>query len=240
MMRGRPVLLLDADAGLRRVLAKQVGADGLFAVATAGSAGEAEAMASAPGARFDALILGVALPDGDGCALCARLRRQGLVGPVLLLAESPDEAELVRGFAAGADDYLVKPVRLRELLARLRAQLRGYEGGQDAAFAIGPYVFRPAAKLLHDPARDRRVRLTDKEAGLLRALYRAGGAPMSRRALLDEVWGYKAAMAERTLETHLYRLRRKIEPDPDNPRLLVTVGGGRGYRLDAAPLSAAA
>ena len=113
----------------------------------------------------------------------------------------------------------------------MRAQLRVFDNSEDAVFTVGPYLFRPAAKLLLEPARGRKVRLTDKECGILKFLYRAGGRPVPRQALLNEVWGYNSAVTTHTLETHIYRLRQKIEPDPANARLVVTESGG--YRLVA-------
>jgi DNA-binding response OmpR family regulator len=127
---------------------------------------------------------------------------------------------------------------MAELLARLRAQLRIFENSEDAVFTIGPYTFRPAAKLLQEPARNRRIRLTEKEAAILKFLYRAGSKAVARQVLLNEVWGYNAAVTTHTLETHIYRLRQKIEPDPTNARLLVTEGGG--YRLDPEGVASAA
>ena len=136
----------------------------------------------------------------------------------------------MRGLDAGANDYIAKPFRLNELLARVRAQLRVFDNSEDAVFTIGPYLFRPSAKLLMEPARGRKVRLTDKEGAILKYLYRAGGKPVPRQVLLNEVWGYNSAVTTHTLETHIYRLRQKIEPDPSQLRLLLTEGGG--YRLD--------
>jgi DNA-binding response OmpR family regulator len=135
---------------------------------------------------------------------------------------------------AGANDYITKPFRLNELLARLRAQLRSFESSEDAVFTIGPYVFRPAAKQLLEPLRNKRIRLTDKEASILKFLYRAAGRPVARQVLLNEVWGYNAAVTTHTLETHIYRLRQKIEPDSAASKLLLTEGGG--YRLDPAAI----
>jgi DNA-binding response OmpR family regulator len=226
----RPILIVDDDRALRTTLTEQLSMHGEFAALEAATAAEAEAKINSREARFDALILDVSLPDGDGRDLCTRLRRGGLKVPIIMLTGSDDESDVVRGLDAGANDYIAKPFRIAELLARLRAQLRIFENSEDAVFTIGPYTFRPAAKLLQEPARNRRIRLTEKEAAILKFLYRAGGKPVARQVLLNEVWGYNAAVTTHTLETHIYRLRQKIEPDPSNARLLVTEGGG--YRLD--------
>lgn len=230
MTAERPILVVDDDATLRDALLDQLQIDGEFAVAEATTVSEAEALLTSKDSRFDAIILDVGLPDGDGRDLCALLRRQGLRMPIIMLTGSDDEADVVRGLDAGANDYIAKPFRLAELLARLRAQLRIFENSEDAVFTIGPYTFRPSAKLLHEPNKNRRIRLTEKEAAILKFLYRAGTRPVARQVLLNEVWGYNAAVTTHTLETHIYRLRQKIEPDPSNARLLVTEGGG--YRLD--------
>jgi DNA-binding response OmpR family regulator len=231
MMAGeRPILIVDDDGTLRETLAEQLEVDGEFTASEAATLAEAEAKLSAAEARFDAVILDVTLPDGDGRDLCARLRRQGVRVPIIMLTGSDEERDVVRGLDAGANDYIAKPFRLAELLARLRAQLRIFENSEDAVFTIGPYTFRPSAKLLQEPAKNRRIRLTEKEAAILKFLYRAGTRPVARQVLLNEVWGYNAAVTTHTLETHIYRLRQKIEPDPANARLLVTEGGG--YRLD--------
>ena len=144
---------------------------------------------------------------------------------------------MVRGLDAGANDYIAKPFRLGELLARVRAQLRIFDNSEDAVFTIGPYMFRPSAKLLLEPARNRKIRLTEKECGILKFLYRAA-KPVPRQVLLNEVWGYNSEVTTHTLETHIYRLRQKIEADPADTRLLVTVPGG--YLLEPRPWQAAA
>ncbi len=226
----RPILIVDDDATIRETLVEQLQLDHEFTAAQAGTVSEAEKLIAAQNARFDAIILDVTLPDGDGRDLCANLRRGGLRVPIIMLTGSDEEADVVRGLDAGANDYIAKPFRLAELLARLRAQLRIFENSEDAVFTIGPYTFRPSAKLLQEPIKNRRIRLTEKEAAILKFLYRAGTRPVARQVLLNEVWGYNAAVTTHTLETHIYRLRQKIEPDPGNARLLVTEGGG--YRLD--------
>ena len=236
----RPILIVDDDEALRETLADQLAVDGEFTAVSAGTIGEAEEKLTGKDARFDAVILDVGLPDGDGRDLCTKLRKQGQKMPIIMLTGSDAETDVVRGLDSGANDYIAKPFRLNELLARLRAQLRIFENSEDAVFTIGPYTFRPSAKLLQDPAKNRRIRLTEKEAAILKFLYRAGTRAVARQVLLNEVWGYNAAVTTHTLETHIYRLRQKIEPDPANARLLVTEGGG--YRLDpeGVPASVAA
>ena len=226
----RAILIVDDDQALRATLAEQLSVDGEFAAVEAASVKESEERLAVKDARFDAVILDVGLPDGDGRDYCARLRRNGLKVPIIMLTGSGEEGDVVRGLDSGANDYIAKPFKLAVLLARLRAQLRIFENSEDAVFVIGPYTFRPSAKLLQEPAKNRRIRLTEKEAAILKFLYRAGTRPVARQILLNEVWGYNAAVTTHTLETHIYRLRQKIEPDPTNARLLVTEGGG--YRLD--------
>jgi DNA-binding response OmpR family regulator len=230
MASERSVLIVDDDLALRDALVEQLQVDGEFSAEQAASIAEAEARLNGGDRRVDALILDVGLPDGDGRDLCMRLRRRGIKLPIIMLTGSDEEADVVRGLDSGANDYIAKPFRLAELLARLRAQMRIFENSEDAVFTIGPYTFRPSAKLLQEPVRSRRIRLTEKEAAILKFLYRAGTRPVARQILLNEVWGYNAAVTTHTLETHIYRLRQKIEPDPSNARLLVTEGGG--YRLD--------
>ena len=234
----RPLLIVDDDAALRQTLAEQLSLDGEFSPAEAETAKEAEEMLTGPEARYDAVLLDIGLPDGDGRELCARLRKQGLKIPVIMLTGADAEQDVVKGLDAGANDYIAKPFRLGELLARVRAQLRVFDNSEDAVFTIGPYMFRPSAKLLLEPAKNRKIRLTEKESAILKFLYRASGRPVGRQVLLNEVWGYNSAVTTHTLETHIYRLRQKIEPDPANTRLLLTEGGG--YRLDAQAGQAAA
>jgi DNA-binding response OmpR family regulator len=225
----RPILVVDDDTALRTALIEQLVQDGEFAPEEAANLAEAEARLAVKGAHFDAVLLDVSLPDGDGRDFCRKLRQRGLKAPIIMLTASVEESDVVRGLDSGANDYVAKPFRLNELLARLRAQLRSFQSSEDAVFTIGPYSFRPSARQLQD-GEGKRIRLTDKEAAILKFLYRAEGKPVSRQVLLNEVWGYNAAVTTHTLETHVYRLRQKIEPDAAAARLLVTEGGG--YRLN--------
>lgn len=223
----RPILLVDDDNALRGALLEQLGVNGEFAPEEASSLAEAETKLNG-GTRYEALLLDIGLPDGDGRDFCRSLRERGIKAPIIMLTASSEEEDVVRGLDAGANDYLAKPFRLNELLARLRAHLRSFESSEDAEIKIGPYSFRPSARQLFD-AKGGKIRLTDKEAAILKYLYRAGQA-VSRQTLLGAVWGYNQAVTTHTLETHVYRLRQKIEADPQNARLLLTDGGG--YRLN--------
>ena len=180
--------------------------------------------------HYDLVILDVGLPDMDGRELCRLMRKQGVKCPILMLTGHATDSDTILGLDAGANDYVSKPFKLPVLLARIRAQLRQHEQSEDAVFAVGPYTFKPAAKVLLDE-RDKKIRLTEKETNILKYLYRANDAVVPRDELLHEVWGYNAGVTTHTLETHIYRLRQKIEPDPSNARILVTEPGG--YRLVA-------
>jgi DNA-binding response OmpR family regulator len=239
MTKHCPVLIVDNDAEHCSALAERLFAAG-FATAIAGTAATTAAMITAADADFCAVFLDVDLPDGDGCDLCAQLRRSGVMVPILMLTGADAEQDVVRGLEAGADDYIRKPFRAAELVARLNAQLRLFENSEAATFMIGPYVFRPAAKLLQDPSSKRRIRLTEKEAGILKFLYRAGQRQIERQDLLREVWGYNAMVSTHTLETHIYRLRQKIEADPGTPRILLTLNSGYSLASDHDPAAVGA
>jgi DNA-binding response OmpR family regulator len=237
MPNRRPILIVEDDETLRNMLTEYLDETREFVVTTAADIEAADRVLADEDAHFDALILDIGLPDGDGRDYCARLRRQGHSMPILMLTGAIEEADVVRGLDSGACDYIVKPFRASELLARLHAQLRNFDRSEEVVFPVGPYTFRPAKKLLHDTAKNRRIRLTDKETAVLKYLYRSDAA-VNRQILMHEVWGYNATVTTHTLETHIYRLRQKIEADPANPSLLVTEGGG--YRLrpeTAAPVA---
>ncbi|MDA0702003.1 MAG: response regulator transcription factor [Proteobacteria bacterium] len=227
MTAGKRILLVDDDDLFRRSLAEQLSVYEEFETveANTGAAGLEAAKAD----RYDAILLDVGLPDHDGREVCRLMRRAGVRAPVIMLTAADSDADQILGLEAGANDYVAKPFRLGVLLARLRAQLRTHEQTEDAIFTVGPYSFRPAAKLLLDEARNKKVRLTEKETAILKYLYRAGPNVVGREVLLDEVWGYNAGVTTHTLETHVYRLRQKIELEPSRATILVTEPGG--YRL---------
>lgn len=227
MRAGRRILIVDDDGALRQSLAEQLELNDEFLTTECDTA--ASALEIARKERFDAILLDVGLPDMDGRELCRMLRRESVQAPIVMLTGSDSDADMVLGLDSGANDYVTKPFRLSVLLARLRAHLRQSEHSDDAEFTIGPYTFRPRAKLLIDPSGRKKVRLTEKETAILKFLYRAGDQVIGRDLLLGEVWGYNAGVTTHTLETHVYRLRQKIERDPARAEILVTEPGG--YRL---------
>ena len=228
MAQLKNLLLVDDDDDLREALAEQLIITEDFEVFEASNG--AEAMERVKASHFDLIILDVGLPDTDGREVCRLMRKQGVKAPILMLTGHDSDADTILGLDAGANDYVTKPFKFPVLLARIRAQLRQHEQSEDAVFQLGPYSFRPSMKLLVTED-EKKIRLTEKETNILKFLYRSTDGVVARDTLLHEVWGYNAGVTTHTLETHIYRLRQKIEPDPSNARLLVTESGG--YRLVA-------
>ncbi len=222
----KKILLVDDDKALRESLSEQLRLHEEFITVEASTG--TEAMNLAKHEHFDAILLDVGLPDMDGREVCRLLRRNGIMSPILMLTAARADADAILGLDSGANDYVVKPFRLPVLLARLRAQFRQHEQSEDAVFTIGPYTFRPSAKVLIHGETKKKVLLTRKETSILKFLDRSGSV-VGRETLLREVWGYNARVTTHTLETHVYRLRQKIEADPSNAELLVTEPDG--YRL---------
>ncbi len=226
MAQLKKILLVDDDDDLREALSEQLVMTEDFDVFEASNG--SGAMARAKEGIFDLVILDVGLPDTDGRELCRLMRKQGVKAPIMMLTGHDGDADTILGLDAGANDYVTKPFRFPVLLARIRAQLRQHEQSEDAIFQLGPYTFKPAMKMLITED-DKKIRLTEKETNILKFLYRSTDGVVPRDILLHEVWGYNAGVTTHTLETHIYRLRQKIEPEPGNARLLVTESGG--YRL---------
>ena len=223
----KTVLLIDDDDALRDSLSEQLDLHEEFAT-TAIKNGDS-ALRIAKKQNFDAILLELGLPDFDGREVCRQLRIAGVKTPIIMLAAKDADSDAIPMLESGASDYVTKPFRLGVLVARLRAHLRQYEQSEDAIFRVSRYLFRPSARLLVDPDSGEKVRLTEKETAILRYLYRAGARMVNRETLLSEVWGYNSGVTTHTLETHVYRLRQKMERDPSAVEILVTEPGG--YRL---------
>lgn len=228
MTTARKILLVDDDEDLRGSLRDQLALHEEFEVSVAGTAAKGVELAKSE--HHDLVVFDVGLPDMDGREAVKVLRKTGFKNPIIMLTANDSDADQILGLDAGANDYITKPFKFAVLLARVRAQLRQHEQSEDAVFAIGPYTFKPASKLLLD-AKGSKIRLTEKETAILKYLYRTGEKVVSRETLLHEVWGYNAGVTTHTLETHIYRLRQKIEKDPSNSEILVTETGG--YKLMA-------
>ena len=226
MAQLKKVLLIDDDEDLREALSEQLLMTEDFDFYEGGSG--AEALEKIKEQSYDLLVLDVGLPDTDGRELCRLIRKQGVKCPILMLTGHDTDSDTILGLDAGANDYVTKPFKFPVLLARMRAQLRQHEQSEDAIFTLGPYTFKPSIKVLVT-ADDKKIRLTEKETNILKFLYRATEDVVPRDILLHEVWGYNAGVTTHTLETHIYRLRQKIEPDPGKASILITENGG--YRL---------
>ena len=226
MAQTKKILLIDDDVDLREALSELLIMTDDFDVFEGGDG--AEAFEKIKQQAYDMVVLDVGLPDIDGRELCRLIRKQGVKCPILMLTGHDTDSDTILGLNAGANDYITKPFKFPVLLARIRAQLRQHEQSEDAIFTLGPYTFKPAVKMLLT-GDDKKIRLTEKETNILKFLYRATEGVVPRDTLLHEVWGYNAGVTTHTLETHIYRLRQKIEPDPSHASLLVTESGG--YRL---------
>ena len=207
-MTSRTILLVDDDNDLSEALIEQLSLYDEFDLqreetATAG-------IKAARDGHVDLIVMDVGLPDMDGREAVKLLRKGGVKAPIILLTGHDSDSDEILGLEAGANDYITKPFRFAVLLTRIRTHLRQHEQSEDATFGIGPYTFKPASKMLVDE-NGGKIRLTEKETAILKYLYRAGERTITRDVLLSEVWGYNSGVTTHTLETHIYRLRQKIE-----------------------------
>jgi DNA-binding response OmpR family regulator len=226
MSSTKKIIIIDDDDLLRDSLKEQFSLHEEFHVTEAATA--TAGVKAVKAEHADLVILDVNLPDMDGREACKLMRRGGYKGPVIMLTGQTSESDTILGLDSGANDYVTKPFRFAVLLARIRAHLRQHEHSEDAVFKVGPYTFKPSAKMLVRED-NRKVRLTEKETAIIKFLLRSGEQIVSRDVLLQDVWGYNAGVTTHTLETHVYRLRQKIERDPSHAEILVTEGGG--YKL---------
>lgn len=221
------VLLIEDDAAMRAGIQDNLELEGFRVLSCATArAGREAAIAHQP----DLVILDLMLPDGDGIDVCRKLRASGFEQPIILLTARGEERDRILGFEVGADDYVVKPFSLRELLARVNAHLRRALAARNisAPVAVGVAI---ADFKRHQLTRDgQTLDISTKEMDLLRILVEHRGEPVSRESLLMKLWGYPEEVATRTVDNFIVRLRKKIEPNPAEPRYLITVHG-RGYKL---------
>lgn len=223
----KKILIVDNDEDLREAIAVQLVQTKHFDVFEAED--KASGLQRTKEALYDLILLDVDLPDMGWRELCRLMRKQGVKCPIIILAAHDSDIDTIIGLDDGANDYVSKPFKFNVLLARIDAQLRQHERSENAMFNLGPCTFKPASKLLITED-EQKVRLTEKETNILKLLYRAKGDVVPRDVLLHEVWDYNSSVTTHTLETHIYRLRQKIERNPSDPRLLITEPGG--YRLN--------
>jgi DNA-binding response OmpR family regulator len=226
----RSVLVVEDDAHLRMALADNLEGESLR-VTVASTGAEARRALAEPGASFALILLDIMLPDDDGYAICRDLRARGSDVMILMLTARTLEDDLVRGFEAGADDYLAKPYRLRELLARVHALLRRRGAAPPAdVIACGELIVDLPAREVRDTA-GVPIELTRTEFDLLVCLLRSRGCVMSRRAILDEVWGAGVVVDFHTVDNFVSSLKRKLGWGGDRSARIRAVRGV-GYRLE--------
>ncbi|MDA9193721.1 response regulator transcription factor [Alphaproteobacteria bacterium] len=220
------LLIIDDDAYLRATLRQQLALEGFNDVFEVGVVADFDTALSH--ANPDLILLDIQMPDCNSIDICERLRRNGFAKPIVLLTAKGAEGDIVLGLEAGANDYITKPLRLGELIALIRAQLRHFRASDDARFEVANLSFLPANKMLHEIGSDRTQALTEKEATILKLLYRAYPNDVTKDELLAEVWGFQNGVSTHTLETHIYRLRQKISR-LTKKQLVMTIE--KGYRL---------
>jgi DNA-binding response OmpR family regulator len=220
------LLIVDDDAYLRATLRQQLAVEGFNNVFEVGFAADLDNVLSH--ANPDLILLDIQMPDGNSIDICQRLRRNGFAKPIVMLTNNGAEVDIVLGLEAGANDYITKPFRFNELIARIRTQLRQFRASDDARFEIGNLSFVPANKMLYEIGSDRMQALTEKEATILKFLCRAFSNDVTKDELLAEVWGFQNGVSTHTLETHIYRLRQKISR-LTKKQLILTIENG--YRL---------
>ena len=220
------ILIVDDDDHLREVLISQLSHEGVASLAEAVRA--SDALDKVDQFKPDLILLDIQLPDGNGFDICKKLRERGFEKPIIMLTGQQEETDIIKGLDTGANDYIAKPMRFGEVLARIRAQLRQYKSSDDVRFTNHDVEFQPASKTLTSLDNQRIVVLTEKETMILKKLFRIWPESVSKDMLLSEVWGYQNMIATHTLETHIYRLRQKIARLTDQPIVETTQDG---YRL---------
>ena len=222
----KKILLIESDPDLREALCEQLHCTDQFEVFSSGN--DTETLQKLRVQSYDMIVVDLHPLNNDSLEACRVTYAQNVKCPILLLTERDEISSTVFGQDARASDYIIKPFKFSILLARMNIQLRMYEKSYDSAFTLGPYTFHPAMKILktHD---NNEIQLTEKETDILKFLYHTVEDVVPRNILLHEVWGYNNSVTTHTLETHIYRLRQKIERNPGAAELLVTETGG--YRL---------
>ena len=221
------LLIFVYDAYLRTSLRQQFVAEGFHNIFDVGSVTEFNA--ALKDANPDLILLDIQMPNGNGTEICKRLRSDGFSKPIVMLTAKNAESNIIEGLEAGANDCVTKPLRMDELLVRIHTQLRQSKVSDEARLELADLNFIPASKMLHKMGCGRMQALTEKEATILKFLYRAFPGSATKDDLLTEVWGMQNCLTTHTLETHIYRLRQKIGRLTDTPIVITTQNG---YRLE--------
>jgi len=220
------LFIVDDDDLLRATLKDQLNAEGYSQVTAL--AGVTELFKILPESDPDIMLLDVQMPDGNGVDVCRQLRRNGFTKPILMLTGKNAEEDIIRGLEAGANDYVAKPMRMGELLARIKSHLKQHRASDNVRFQLGSLSFVPATKILQHDQSDQKQLLTEKEAVILKFLIRAAPEIVTKDTLLKDIWGFRDGVSTHTVETHIYRLRQKIARITSDQIIRTT---GKGYCL---------
>ena len=227
MAVGKRVLIVDDQTVLLDMINEQLQLLEEFIPSVANSG--AEALKETQKNSYEIVILNEGLPDMNSFDVCSLMRINGFRAPIIMITNVNSNVELVSGADKVVNEYITKPFRFAVLLSKIRTLIRQFENCNEEFFTIGPFSFYPGVHLLIEDKTKQRIRLTDKETLILKYLYRVSDRIVARDVLLEEVWGYNSKVTTRTLETHIYRLRQKLEKNPSQTQIILTEPGG--YRL---------
>ena len=224
------LLVVDDDVFLRTNLCQHLLSEGFNEVFEASTL--LELFEKLPDVDPHLILLDICLPDGNGMEICRKLRKHGFNKPIVIITGQNSEDDIVASLDAGANDCIVKPIRVGELIARVRSQLSQHKASDKEKYSIAGLSFSPANKLLKAEEDRKKVVLTEKEATILRYLCAAYPVGVTKEELLREVWGFQIGLSTHTVETHIYRLRQKIRRICNKSVILTTQ---TGYSLASVP-----
>ena len=227
MVKRKTILFVSEALLLKELLLDQLQKQGEYLLEE--SLSVTEAISLIVKEHFDCILIDSSLADVSLSNLCKNIRQEGVRSPIILVAEELGEDVAIVALDAGANDYVLKPFKINVLVAKIRSNIRQFEQSEFAILRFGRFSFKPGDKILLNNSSKEEVRLTDKEAAIIKLLYLSGGEVVTRATLLEEVWGYNTTLTTHTLETHIYRIRQKVGNATSGQDFIATES--EGYRM---------